>query len=482
MIRLRNRSAPTATTTTGRIRGTATSDGRIAFFRGVPYAAPPVGELRWRPPRPHEPWSGVRSCTKFGPYAHQRKLVFEQFFDLIIAGLGLGAVRRRALTAATKLARVKESEDCLTLSVSAPRHATGLPVMVWIHGGDHTDGSGSEPMYRSDVLPERGCVLVRINYRLGLFGFLAHPELSAESDDGVSGNYGLLDQIAALEWVRDNIEQFGGDPDHVTIFGESAGGEAVLNLMTSPRARGLFHRAIAQSPGDSGRWLHLDRPMLDFEPALRTGERFAELAGGSGASIADLRAIDADELSELYTAHPELGRSFYPVVDGMVLPMTPMTAFSRGEEAPVPLVVGYNADEGTLLAPFMHPAGAEFAAPAGGGEVPPDEIRAAFDRSYPSPEHVDRLFATYPGLGLGDLEARIDTHRRPHVRRARRPCVASPSGERPPGVPLPLPCGSGVAGPDDRGVPRRRRVLRLRHQPAARPDPRRRPSPDARDG
>ena len=406
MARLRTRSAPTATTTTGPIRGTLTSDGRIAHFRGVPYAAPPVGDLRWRPPQPHEPWSGERACTKFGPFAHQRAAGFEQFFDLLVSGLGLGAARRRALATAIKLAPTKQSEDCLTVNIRTPHHATGLPVMVWIHGGDHTDGSGAEPMYQSNVLPERGCVLVTINYRLGLFGFLAHPDLSAESADGVSGNYGLLDQIAALEWVRDNIEAFGGDPGNVTIFGESAGGEAVLNLMTSPRARGLFHRAIAQSPSDSGRWLHLDRPMLDFEPALDTGRAFAELAGAP--SITQLRSIDASTLSELYSTTPHLARSFYPVVDGVVLPTAPMTAFSRGEQAPVPLIIGYNADEGTLLAGFMHPAGAEFEAPADGSDVTRAEIRATFERSYPTPEHVDRVFAAYPGLAAGDMRARID--------------------------------------------------------------------------
>ena len=406
MARFRNRSAPTATTTAGPIRGTTASDGRIAFFRGVPYAAPPVGDLRWQPPRPHEPWSDELACTKFGPSAYQRAAGFEQFFDLLVSGLGLGKARRRALATAIKLAPTKQSEDCLTLNIRAPRHATDLPVMVWIHGGDHTDGSGAEPMYQSKALPERGCVLVTINYRLGLFGFFAHPELSAESPDDVSGNYGLLDQIAALEWVRDNIAAFGGDAGNVTIFGESAGGEAVLNLMTAPKARGLFHRAIAQSPSDSGRWLHLDRPMLDFEPATKTGQAFAALAGAQ--SIDELRQIDATTLSTLYRDNPHLGRSFYPAVDGVVLPTAPMTAFSRGEQAPVPLMIGYNADEGTLLAGFMHPAGAEFEAPADGSEVPPVEVRAALERSYPTAEHVDRLLAAYPGLDLGDLEARID--------------------------------------------------------------------------
>ena len=406
MARFRTRSAPTANTTTGPIRGTTTAHGRVAFFRGIPYAAAPVGDLRWRPPQPHQPWTDERACTKFGPFAHQRAAGFEQFFDELVSGLGLGVARKRTLATALKLAPTKQSEDCLTLNIRAPRHATGLPVMVWIHGGDHTDGSGAEPMYQSNVLPERGCVQVTINYRLGLFGFLAHSDLSAESPDGVSGNYGLLDQIAALEWVRDNIAAFGGDPGNVTIFGESAGGEAVLNLMTAPTARGLFHRAIAQSPSDSGRWLHLDRPMLDFEPAVDTGRAFAELAGA--ASIDELRQIDADTLSTLYTDTPHLGRSFYPVVDGVVLPTAPMTAFSRGEQAPVPLLIGYNADEGTLLAGFMHPAGAEFEAPADGSAVPPAEIRATFERSYPTAEQVDRLLAAYPGLGLGDIDARID--------------------------------------------------------------------------
>ncbi|WP_051063349.1 carboxylesterase/lipase family protein [Ilumatobacter nonamiensis] len=410
MAKLSPRSGPTATTTSGPIRGTTSSHGRIALFRGIPYAAPPVGDLRWRPPQPVEPWSKVRSCRKFGPAAHQRAAGFEHFFDALTRGLGLGAARQKALATAIKLAPTKQNEDCLTLNVRAPRHATGLPVMVWIHGGDHTDGSGSEPMYQSDVLPERGCVLVTINYRLGMFGFLAHPELSAESPDGVSGNYGLLDQIAALEWVRDNIEAFGGDPANVTIFGESAGGEAVLNLMTAPTARGLFHQAIAQSPSDSGRWLHLNTRMLDFEPAVDTGMRFAQLATGDQAgSIEALRAIDASELSTLYSENPQLGRSFYPCVDGVVLPTTPMTAFSRGAQAPVPLVIGYNADEGSLFGDVMHPAGAEFEAPEDGSPVPPGELRATFERSYPTPEHVDRLYAAYPGLEVGQLSA-VETH------------------------------------------------------------------------
>ena len=228
-------SGPVVETANGQVRGRLRSKGTIAMHAGIPYAAPPVGDLRWRPPQPPTTWSKIRDCTKPGPAAFQRAAGFEEFFEALAGGLGLSAARQRALETAIKVVRSNQSEDCLTLNVRAPAEAEGLPVMVWIHGGDHTDGHGADPIYHSsDSLPQRGCVLVTINYRLGLFGFLAHPDLSAESETSTSGNYGLLDQIAALEWVRDNIESFGGDPNRVTIFGESAGGQAVLNLMTTP--------------------------------------------------------------------------------------------------------------------------------------------------------------------------------------------------------------------------------------------------------
>jgi len=398
-----------AATTAGRVKGILEADGTIAVFRGVPYAAPPVGPLRWKPPQPPEPWRGARTCKKFGPIAYQRGAGMDEFFDNLVRGLGIGAVRRKTLTVALKVAPRNESEDCLTLNVRAPAGAEDLPVMVWIHGGDHTDGSGSDPFYQGNALPERGCVLVTVNYRLGLFGFLAHPELTSESPDQVSGNYGLLDQIAALEWVRDNIASFGGDPGRITIFGESAGGEAVLNLLTSPRARGLFHRAIAQSPSDNGRWLQLDRPALDFRPAEEAGSDFATLAvGPASGQLARLREMTPEVLSEMYKAHPELGRYFYPVVDDVILPETPMSAFTDHHQASVPLLIGYNADEGSAIASFTHPAGGEFEAPADGMAVTPAQARAAFERSYPTPQHVDRLMAAYPGLATLDAGAVIE--------------------------------------------------------------------------
>jgi para-nitrobenzyl esterase len=385
------------------VRGRLRDDGRIADFRGIPYAAPPVGDLRWKPPAPPEPWKRTLSCTKYGPISYQRRATLQEFLARVAVGVGLGRIRRKALETAVRHMPVDESEDCLTLNVRAPAGAADLPVMVWIHGGDHTDGGSSEPFYDSDVLPQRGCVLVTINYRLGLFGFFAHPDLAAESPDGVSGNYGLLDQIAALEWVRDNIANFGGDPDQVTIFGESAGGEAVLNLMTSPRARGLFHRAIAQSPSDSGRWLHLRRPALDFDAAEDAGVRFADRLVGEGTGqLARLRALEPDELMELYRSDHALAGHFYPAVDGVILPTTPMSAFSAGDQASVPLVIGYTADEASCFLGLLHPAGGEFGL-VGDEAVTPEQMRATLERSYPSPGHVDRVMAAYPGLaGLED--------------------------------------------------------------------------------
>ncbi len=392
--------------TGGKIKGKVGSKGRLTHHLGIPYAAPPIGGRRWKAPAPVEPWRGTRKCTSYGPGCFQRGAGMSEFFDGVIAGIGLGRARAKALATAMKVMRTKESEDCLTINVHAPVGAESLPVMVWIHGGDHTDGDSSMPAYNSTVFPERGCVLVTFNYRLGLMGFFAHPDLAAESPDGVSGNYGLLDQIAALEWVRDNIAAFGGDPTRVTIFGESAGGEAVLNLLTSPRARGLCHGAIAQSPSDSGRWLHLRRPALDFKSAETASVEFADLAVGPGAGqIARLRAMAPETMYELYRAHPELGRYFYPVVDGVILPSTPMSAFTAQQQASVPLIIGYNADEASLFLDFIHPAGGEFEAPQSGEPVTIADARATFERSYPTPEQVDRLMAAYPGLATLDRKA-----------------------------------------------------------------------------
>ncbi len=402
----------------GRVRGSRSDKGRMHVFKGIPYGAAPVGERRWAPPAPVEPWEDVRSCTKAPPTAWQLGTGMQEFVGRLAQGLGMSAIKSAAMAKAITMLPSNEDEDCLYLNVRAPAAAADLPVMVWIHGGDHTDGSANEPMYQSNALPERGCVLVTINYRLGMFGFLSHPELSAASPDGISGNYGLLDQIAALEWVRDNIAGFGGDPDNVTVFGESAGGMAVLNLMTSPTARGLFHKAIAQSPADTGRWLHLNRPVMELPASADAGVAFAtSLVGPEAGQIERLRAMTAEELSAAYRADAHAARFFYPVVDGHHLPMEPMSAFSTGSQAPVPLLIGYNADEASLFTGYLHPAGPEFGpAPelVGAPPLDGDAVRRALVVSHGSEDAVAALTAAYPGLERGEASA-VENHAADHL-------------------------------------------------------------------
>lgn len=313
--------SPLARTAAGPLLGTA-ADG-LFIFRGIPYAAPPVGDLRWRPPHPVPPWAEPRSATDFGPAAPQPAKTIS-----LIPPVG------------------HTDENCLYLNVWTPGLDGGKrPVMVWIHGGGMVTGAGSLRHYDGAHLARRGAVVVTINYRLGILGFLAHPELSAESPEGVSGNYGLLDQIAALRWVRDHIAVFGGDPGNVTIFGESAGAVSVGCLLVSPLAEGLFHRAILQS-GTA----HAIRTTL---PEGETQGR--DLARRFAApSIADLRARPAAEL--LAGCRPAIGPlakpgddKFGPHIDGLVLPDSPMRLIARGKFHHVPILIGTNRDEMTLF-------------------------------------------------------------------------------------------------------------------------------------
>jgi len=304
--------------------------GDVRAYKGIPYAAPPVGDLRWRPPLPVKPWDGVRACTDFGPSCPQpRPMIGDE--------------------------PVKASEDCLFLNVWTAAKAADekRPVMLWIHGGGYTTGSGSSKIYDGEALARQGVVLVTINYRLGPFGFFAHPLLSKESDKGVSGNYGLLDQMAALRWVKTNIAAFGGDPERVTIFGESAGAGSVCHLMVSPLAKGLFHRAIAQSGTGQNAHRHLRETWFGMEAWEKTGERLARQLGCDTASdpLAALRAKSADEI--LTTANPAQGlfgrgTKYWPVVDGWVIPDEPALLFEAGKQHPVPLIIGSNADEITI--------------------------------------------------------------------------------------------------------------------------------------
>ena len=302
-------------TKAGVVEGAAEPEGSVRAFRGIPFAAPPVGELRWREPQPAAPWPGVRKSVEFGPRCIQGRI----FDDMVF--------------------RDEPSEDCLYLNVWTPaRSAAGkLPVMVWIHGGGFQAGSASEPRQDGGRLARKGVVVVGINYRLGVFGFFAHPALTKESGHGASGNYGLMDQVAALRWVRDNIAAFGGDPGNVTIFGESAGSFAVSALVASPLARGLFHRAI----GESG--AYLGKHALDpktLGASEETGARFAASIGA--ASLADLRAKPADEVLKSALGFQPW---FAPTVDGHVLPKNPNDIYAAGEQARVPLLAGSNADE-----------------------------------------------------------------------------------------------------------------------------------------
>lgn len=324
-------------TQSGLVEGVASGVDGVTVYRGIPYAAPPVGPLRWRPPQPPVAWEGVRLCDQFGPSCPQPKMT----------GIYRGADG-------------PTDEDCLYLNIWTPSTSPDerLPVLVWIHGGGLTIGSGSMRTYHGHNLAAKGALVVTINYRLGPFGFFAHPALSAESEHGVSGNYGLLDQIAALRWVQGNIEAFGGDPRRVAIFGESAGSQSVLCLMATPLSKGLFQRAIAESgtPSDGFKTLRsgadVDGPRAR-ESAEQMGVRLAEKLGCTGPDVlVQLRAKTADEL--LTGIDPDVlpggqGDKFNPVIDGYVLPMHPLGAFEAGEQQDVPLIIGSNGEDGNVF-------------------------------------------------------------------------------------------------------------------------------------
>ncbi|HEX8756404.1 MAG TPA: carboxylesterase family protein, partial [Steroidobacteraceae bacterium] len=300
----------------GRMKGTI--EGNLRVFKGIPYARPPVGQLRWKPPLPLPRWQGVRQTTAFGPECFQPASTFVSVYVE---------------------PPMPMSEDCLTLNIWAPADAHDAPVFFWIYGGALWGGASRDPLYDGARLAEHGVVVVSINYRLGVLGWLAHPQLSAESPQGVSGNYGLLDQIAALKWVRRNIATFGGDPANVTIAGESAGGLSVMYLMVSPEARGLFTKAIAESA------YMISMPSLkESKYGMPSGEEGGlRLAAALHASnIAALRAMDPLKLTNAAAA-----AAFGPwgTVDGHVLPEQMVTAFDKGDQAHVPILAGFNSGE-----------------------------------------------------------------------------------------------------------------------------------------
>jgi len=310
---------PVIQTTDGTVAGVAQSG--VDVFKGVPFAAPPVGKLRWRAPQPVKPWLGILSATQYRAACMQTGMYPPDAPNEPV------------------------SEDCLYLNVWRPAKTslTALPAMVWIYGGGLENGSAAVPLYEGDELARRGVIVVTVNYRLGVFGFLALPALTAESARHSSGNYGLMDQIAALEWVHRNIAAFGGDPDNVTVFGQSSGSISISALTASPLATGLFQKAIGESGG-------LFEPMelasgLRLAGAERQGKRFMARAGAR--SLSALREMPANKLLSVpFSAHI--------IIDGYVLPRVPWKVYADGDANKVSLLIGWNADEGAIFLVQSH--------------------------------------------------------------------------------------------------------------------------------
>jgi para-nitrobenzyl esterase len=332
-------TAPVVAVTGGQVRGAMLGTG--AVFKGVPFARPPTGDLRWREPLPVQPWSGIRDAAAFGPLCAQKP------------------------TPIVPDAAQSSKEDCLYLNIWTPRWpaAASMPVMVWIPGGGNFAGGSSGPWTEGERLAGHGVVVVSLNYRLGSLGFFSHPALTRESPNRASGNQGILDQIAALRWVRDNIERFGGDPANVTIFGESAGSLDVSVLMTSPLSQGLFRRAV----GQSGAVILVGEPLTLAQAEQRGAEQLERAGPPRGATAADLRTLAA---SAIFAAEPDYLRTPPPnlgiTIDGYVFPRKPADVFAAGEAHRVDLMLGSNAHE---IVP---------------GSALPGDVGAAIDAAYGS--------------------------------------------------------------------------------------------------
>ena len=343
------------------------SEGKLRVFKGIPFALPPVGLARWKPPSPMPQWAGIKKTTEYGAACWQPKPTLSTIYT------------RNPMPM---------SEDCLTLNIWTPMHADNAPVLFWIYGGALVGGASREETYDGARLAARGIVVVSINYRLGVLGWLAHPELSKESPLGISGNYGLLDQIEALKWVQSNIRSFGGDPSNVTIAGESAGALSVMYLMAAPPARGLFSKAIAESA------------YMISTPELRKtsyGSPSAEVSGVKLAAalhvpdIAAMRAMDAEKLS---LAAPAAGYAPWGTIDGHVMLRQLIDVFDRGEQASVPILAGFNSGEIRslrILAPQAPASAADYEATIRDRY---GDLADAFLRFYPSADMAESVLAT----------------------------------------------------------------------------------------
>lgn len=350
------------TLATGVLRGSERDAAGVLAFKGIPYAAPPVGLLRWRVPQPAAPWPGERDATAFG----------SSCFGSPLPGLDW--------------MKANFSEDCLNLNVwtGATEPEERRPVMVWVHGGGFVFGSSCFPNTDGSRLASAGSVVVSFNYRLGVFGFLAHPELDAEGS--ASGNFGLRDQIAALLWVKHNIAAFGGDPDRVTLFGESAGAHAIGLLMAAPAAAGLFHRAI----GQSGAWWDSEHGSIETrEEARARGIALANRLGGG--SVAKLRALPPEELSRKTAWNFLLdpgATAFAPNIDGEVVPISPGQTYAEGRQHKIPLLAGWNAEEHSYFGARALPAKPAAFRAAAARQFGPDAM-AEFDACYPSADKAE---------------------------------------------------------------------------------------------
>ena len=313
---------PRVRTESGVVAGKWSQNRTVRDFLGIPYAMPPLGALRWKPPQPASAWNAERQASEYG----RRCIQSGTYYDILFRDPG-------------------EGEDCLTLNVWAPADAGNrkLPVMVWFYGGGFNMGGTSEARQDGENLARKGVIVVSMNYRLGIFGFFTHRELTAESQHHASGNYGLLDQVAAMEWVRRNISAFGGDPQQVTIFGESAGSSAVSSHMASPLSKGLFERAIGES-GSAFKRKDLAYPSLAF--AEKQDEDFAQSAFGT-TSLERLRAIPVDTLLKASLSKAPAVPRFQPVIDGYFFPKDVAAIYASHEQSDVPLLAGWNRDEGT---------------------------------------------------------------------------------------------------------------------------------------
>lgn len=313
------------TVANGKLQGTTNSDKTVRIFKGIPFAAPPVGNLRWKAPQPPLNWQGVRQADKFGSACLQTNV----FGDIYFRGN-------------------QPSEDCLTLNIWIPAKPAGekLPVFLWYYGGGFVAGSASEPRYDGENLARKGIIVVEPNYRLGVFGFLSYPELTKESGHNSSGNYGLLDEVAALHWVVKNIAAFGGDPQNITIGGESAGSLSVSALMASPLSRTLFQKALGESGAFFPSSLNAGMHTKTLAETEQSGVKFAESVGAT--SLAQLRALPGNELLEA-AAKNDRGFAFGPNIDGYLLPTDVKTIYAHGDQSRVPLLAGWNADEGKMF-------------------------------------------------------------------------------------------------------------------------------------